>query len=99
MNWLGRKPKLNWRRERVEFVLTMLGRLGPRGDRMRSIDFRFWHEADVPTVLTNVRYRGQSGSGQDSGRSPFLTHLRHGSFQIGAMQHIKQVNTQAESRK
>jgi len=31
---------------------------GRRGNRMKLADVRYWHKADIPTGLTNVRFWG-----------------------------------------
>src|SRR5262249_29185344 len=46
------------RRVRDEPLVEILPR--KRGHRKQS-DVRSWHKADMPIILSNVRFRGQSG--------------------------------------
>ena len=48
-------------------------------------DVCYWHKADIPPALTNVRYWGESGHGVDAMRCLLLTlrgHSREGATSV-----------------
>jgi hypothetical protein len=51
-----------------------------------QLDVRFWHKADMPIALLNVRFRGQSGHRAKALQCPLMTHLRHQRLKIAAVQ-------------
>ena len=56
---------------------TTTGRVG-----VAMGNVRFWHKADMPITLRNVRFRGQSGHHADMLRCPLLTQSGHSVLRI-----------------
>jgi hypothetical protein len=40
-------------------------------------DVAFWHLADVPLAMRNVRFRGKSGHDADQSECPLMTQSGH----------------------
>jgi hypothetical protein len=44
---------------------------------MAASDVRYWHKADIATVLNDVRFRGKSGHDVDLMQCPLMTQSGH----------------------